>query len=187
MRCILIVAPLLALGCAARNTPGTGGPPDAAPLIHATSTGVEVRLSNPEHGLSAPLRAAPPIVFDALISVMQDWDIDPDILDSRQRRYGANRINRSRIAGESSSDLLRCANRGAGPSAVGRLRIRLSVLSQVDPGEDGGSVLTTRVEGTATPVDGTSTSMVNCISTGKLEERIADAVRLVVAARAPAR
>lgn len=187
MRWILILPALLTLGCAPRNTPGTGGPPDAAPSIHATSTGIEVRLSNPEHGLSAPLPAAPPIVFDALISVMQDWEIEPDVLDSRQRRYGANRITRSRIAGESSADLLRCANMGAGPSAVGRLRIRLSVLSQVDPGEDGGSVLTTRVEGTATPVDGTSTSMVNCISTGKLEERIANAVRMVVAVRAPGR
>ena len=186
MRPIRIVPILLiAAACAPRTVPSASAPPESAPVIHATSTGMEVRLQTGEQGVSSPIEAPPALVFDALISVMTDFEIEPDILESRVRRYGATRITRSRMAGEATNTLLRCGNQGAGPSAVARLRIRLSVVSQVDAADDGSSLLTTRVEGTATPVDGTSTSMVNCTSTGKLEERIARGVGMVVAARQP--
>jgi hypothetical protein len=57
------------------------------------------------------------------------------------------------------------------------MRVTLTVISRVQMLSPNTSALTTRVTGVGSRIDGTSTGSKDCVSTGRLEERIATDVR----------
>lgn len=182
-----IAAGTLALGCASPGpVPPNTGPPELPPAVLTSPTGAEVRFSNRDEGLTSELPVSPERAWQALVDTYADYDIEPDAVDLRGHQLGVERLTRSRLAGERAEALARCGNQGAGPSAASRFRITFAFVSRVLPDEHG-SVLYTRVQASAMPVDGTSTGRVACVSTGLLENRILAGVALKLGAETRAR
>jgi len=63
------------------------------------------------------------------------------------------------------------------------MRVTLAVISRVPTLGPTACALTTRVTGLGSRIDGTSTGSKDCVSTGRLEERIASELREVLAKR----
>lgn len=188
MRPGLPVVPLLVIGIVAGCGTSSGPrvpanqPPDLPPAVIGDGSTIEVRVSNPERGVAHELPFSANEVWQALTDVYSDYDIEPDVVDPRGRQLGVERLTRSTIAGERSDNLARCGNEGAGPSAASRFRIRFEIVSRVVP-EGTGAVLHTRVQASASPVDGSSIGTVACVSTGRLEQRIMQGVALKLGIR----
>lgn len=173
---ITVLAPLLLAACAsASTTVADERPSNLPPSVTRTSSGAEVRISNNDRGVIDDIPVNPAVVWDALLGVYDDFDLEPDNLDPNRRRIGISRLTKSTIAGEKSSDLARCGNQGAGPSAASRFRVTFVIQSAVVP-NGRGATLQTLVQASATPVDGTSVSRVACVSTGALEKRLHEGV-----------
>ena len=92
-----------------------------------------------------------------------------------ERRIGVGAWQPQRIAGERMSEWVRCGSGMTGRNADTH-RVTLSVTSVVEP-EGAGSVITTRVDGTARSMSGTSTAPIRCASKGTLESFMVKAVR----------
>lgn len=127
---------------------------------------------------SAPavmLNASPEQVWAVLPAVYAALEIPGEVNDPAARAYGTRRFTRNRLDGKRITHFIRCGSQGAGSGAlpVSSYRVRLSVLSSVEPAATSGvALLTTRVQGSAMSVDGTSSASVGCSSTGALEQRI---------------
>jgi hypothetical protein len=55
--------------------------------------------------------------------------------------------------------------------------VQLSVLSTLRPGANGGTRMETTLSATGIPVEGASRTATPCPSTGRLEQKLADAVK----------
>lgn len=172
------LATMLSIGVLAACGTSTGTravpndrPVELPPSVTNTGSSVEVRTSNPDRGFTMEIAVPPEQAWQALLETFNDFEFEPDGIDTRTRQIAVEGLSRSRIAGERAESLVRCGNSGAGPSAASRFRIRFSFVSRVLP-DEGSSIVHTRVQASATPIDGSSIGRVGCVSTGSLEERI---------------
>ena len=108
----------------------------------------------------------------ALPEVFRELGVEDAGQDREGLVFGSRDITAPRLGGERTSAWVRCGNSmGAGPSAAGSYRTKLSVLVTLRP--DGERTwVTSQVTGSATSVGGTSTEAVMCVSNGRLEQRI---------------
>jgi hypothetical protein len=174
---LFTVVPLLA--CAGPNgarAPVTPGPDETRVSISAAGLQDELRLRHDPTDSSFRLRWNADEVWRVLPGVYEALEVEPDIIDTRTRRLGAGRVTRARLAGEDAMLYLRCAHQAAGPSSVNRMRTQLTVITQVEAVNRNEARLRTAVSGTASNVGGTSASNTNCVSSGRLEQRIAEMV-----------
>lgn len=168
---------LLASACTSADSPPSGQAPsplgtrieiqmlDGAPAIRMDATRAPTVL----------LGASPEQVWGAIPAVYAALEIPAEIAEPAAFTYGTTRFTRSRLGGDRITRFLRCGSQGSGSGAlpVTAYRVRLSVISSVEPGTTAGTArLTTRVQGSATSVEGTGSAMVGCSSTGELEQRI---------------
>lgn len=163
---------LIAAACApAGSSPGSApaGPPAS---IIETSTSVSVRLSEQAEAATVLLQASPEVVWVLLPEVYESLGIAAEIHDAEARAYGTRRFAQNRLGGKRTAEFVRCGHQGAGPSAASNYRVRLSIVSTLGSAPGVGTRLVTEVSGSATPVEGTSTAAVRCVSTGELEQRI---------------
>lgn len=162
---------LLAACGPAVYSPGAG-PAEPNPRIVETSTGLEVHVRNDEAAVTGTVDAPLERVWAVLPEVYRDLGIPAGVLDADSHAFGNQRVSVTRVGGERVGAFVRCGNEGAGPSAANGYRTRLSVVTALQ--RDGGkTTVATRVGGTGSPVEGTSTEAVACVSNGRLEERIA--------------
>ncbi len=166
---------LILAACATSSTVPDPRGPELPPAVITNPTGSDVRTAPGERGVQEEFAATAERVWAALTEVWGDLELQPDALDTRTRTIGVQRFTRSRIAGQNSGSFVRCGNEGAGPSASSRYRTSLDLRSQVHVRDDKVFVHT-MLTGTASPVDGSSTSRVGCMSLGLLEQRIHDAI-----------
>lgn len=172
---IAFASVLLTSACASAGSPSSA---------QSSSPVTTVDMEMPDGGAirleatSAPtvtLSASSEQVWAVLPAVYAALEIPVEINDPAARVYGTRRFTRNRLDGKRVTHFIRCGSQGAGSGAlpVTSYRVRLSVLSSVEPGTASGTALVaTRVQGSATSVDGTSSATVGCSSTGALEQRI---------------
>jgi hypothetical protein len=139
---------------------------------------LDVRLTRDERGMNLVLARPADVVWAAIPGVYEELGIEPELIDTPSRQYGSNAVTGLRVAGIPMSEVARCGAQATGLQATTRMRVRLTVITTVTPLDDRSSVLSTRVTGQGSRIDGTSTGSSDCVSTGKLEERIAGHVRL---------
>lgn len=114
-------------------------------------------------------------VFAVLPAVFQAIGVPLSVVDSTSRVTGALRVPvRRPIAGQRLSLLLECGTGSYGPNAE-RYTVQLTLLAAVHGVDSSHTEVHTRVDGTASP-NGLST-VVKCLSTGRLEERFAEQLR----------
>lgn len=170
MKAILLV--LATISCASASSAPAPARNTGPASITETETGNFVRLNEESGGTTAIVAASPDRVWALLPEVYQELEIAGDVLDASTRTFGIRSYTQSRLAGKRTAELVRCGNQGAGPSASGAYRTRLSITTTVQPEAADRTRLTTEVSGSATSVEGTSTGAVRCVSTGELEQRI---------------
>jgi hypothetical protein len=173
---------LAALAPAASHAQTTAS--DLPPIMDNAGTGDLDMRASPTIRLAEGRFVAPAdSVFAVLPDVLRELGIEPQIDPSRERTIGNPRISGARVAGERTGRFMTCGNDGGGPAAAGQFRIRLNLVTQVRP--DGtGSRTVTRLVGTASSVQGSGSSVVGCVTTGRLEQKIVDGINARLAARA---
>lgn len=155
---------------------GGGGiePATAPPRILTSGTTYEVSVANESDAGAVVIRAAPEIAWIALPGVFQALEIAPKHIDSGQKIMGnVDHSVRRRLGGEPLSIYLNCGSSMSGPIA-NNYDVKLSVISQLHPAEEGRTLIRSRVAATARSREGTSSSSVQCGTTGRLEARIAE-------------
>ena len=170
--CLVAVA-----GCASAAPSSPGAPAST----HATESGVLIRLNQESQAVSVSIDAPAAKVWSVLPRVYEQLGIKADFADDAAMSIGANSFTASRLDGKRISEFVRCGNQGSGPSSGGMFRTRLSILSRVVAIQGKAEILS-EVTGTATPVEGTSTGMVTCASTGMIEVRIRELTLAALAA-----
>lgn len=172
VRLLLPSLPLLA----ACGAPSAVPPPRVAgpTTIVATETEVLVSLGAapavPPQGVGAP----PERVLAALQEVYAELEIPGAALDPGSRTVGTPmRLLSRTLAGERTGDFLDCGRTTSGERAADVYRVRGSVRTTVASWGGTGSMVRTVVEGSARSNEGWTGGEVRCVSTGRLEARIA--------------
>lgn len=159
---------------------------DLPPIMDNSGTGeLDMRATPTIRIAEGRFVASADSVWAVLPEVLRELGIEPQIDPSRERTIGNARITGARVAGERTGRFMTCGNDGGGPAAAGQFRIRLNLVTQVRP--DGtGSRTYTRLVGNAASVQGSGSSVVGCVTTGRLEQKIVDGINARLAVRAAA-
>lgn len=181
------LAVLVVLGaCAPATTSGPTNTPttttataprivENAPVFQSEGKDTEFRLSPDDTPSSRGVRGAPQQVWAALPVVYGVLGMEPDLVDPDRLTVGSTRLTVSRIDGKRISAYVRCGGDGSGIELASQRRYRLNVVTSLRP-EGSGTVVSTRVEGSATPVDGGG-GATYCASNGMLEARIVELIQ----------
>lgn len=180
-RSMSLLTPMLAVGVLACAGGTASVPPDRVspalpPEIRETSTGMTIRIAADQLVVETEVKAGVERAWSVLPRVYSALGINGQVLDSEARVYGTRRFTRSRVGNSRVSDYVRCAFQGAGPSAAGGYRTRLSIMTRLESSTAEWTNVSSQISGTATSVEGTSTDAVRCVSNGNLERLIAQMV-----------
>jgi hypothetical protein len=139
------------------------------PIVMVDATGPVVHTQS--SGITAQFNASPDSVFKALIAAYDELGMSGAVVDPSQRLVKRSNMAIARtFAGAGVASLFDCGSGISGPYAE-RGRIDMTVTSMVTPAGDAPSVTTT-VEATVMPSDGTAAGRQRCVSRGGIEERI---------------
>ena len=121
--------------------------------------------------------ATPAAAWEAVQSIYTDFGIPVTRLDAASRTIGAENARvRSRIAGAALSNFLECGTNPTGGSAADNFDVDITIVTSIVPMQDG-SVTRTTVNGMArNRFRNVPASL--CRSTGRLERRIANELKL---------
>lgn len=171
-----LLLPLALVACAPA-APSTASAPRPARVIE-TGDGAYLDVGSDNVGSSTRVSASPEQVWAVLPEVYGEIGIEVGTSDPSSRLLGNQQITASRrFAGESLTDLLRCGTTATGAPIASTYRIRMSLLTNLQPVSATETEVRTVVQATATNNAGVSTDPVACASTGALEERIAAAIQ----------
>ncbi|HVE78679.1 MAG TPA: hypothetical protein VNA89_07450 [Gemmatimonadaceae bacterium] len=178
------LAPALAVLAACQSAPQSGGQAGAPPAAaHApdlltpdrrVSEGYVRQVTN--HGAEMYQIGTPTATaWTALPSVLAHFDVAVDTLHPASRTAGNISLRVRRSLGKTRlSRILDCGST-AGIMRADTYTIDLSVVTQLRPANDGGTLVFTQVEGTGR-AEGTGSIRIRCGSTGYLERAIAEAL-----------
>jgi len=156
----------LALGCAPGTTPPAGARENTVDLVAGRGART-MTIERDDPTRAGRLSVPPDQAWDALVRTYEMLEIPVDTYVAGERRIGSSAWRTRRIAGRSMSHWVDC---GQGLSGVyaNTHRVTLVIGSVVEPEADG-SLVYTRLEGTARSVDGASAHDLRCTTTGELE------------------
>jgi hypothetical protein len=176
--------PMLALlaACAPATTPPIETPAQPPPRVQATTSGYDVTLNSNSEAMGTnfdqPVDRIWPLAVEAFTRV--GLHIDASDLAAHQVR-GKITLRRQ-LNGRSLSNYFDCGNEMTGTIAD-IWRVSVDARMGVGPGSTSGtSVVATMLTVTATPVEGTSTTVTQCSSKGQLEAMITSTIRKLLAA-----
>jgi hypothetical protein len=175
-RSLLLASAAFAVACAP-PTPSASPPPAQLPTLEQTSSGFVYSLGATAPAARTEISAPPDRAWGALVGAYSALGLTATVIDTRTRTYGVQRFTQPRLGGTRTTEYVRCAFEGTGPSSVGGYRTQLSIISVLTPSGKDATTLAVEVTGFATSVEGTSTPPARCASTGELERRIQALVR----------
>lgn len=171
---------LVASGCASTGT---------APIESATATTqstvrvdggaavYQAQLSHDDRATENDLTVSADRAFAILPAVYEEIGLKINTAISDSRVVGVNAARTRRIGKERLSRYLACGNDVTGNAIADAYAVTLTVLSRVSPSSPTGSLLSTQVIATATPMSVSGTT-ITCQSTGVLEALIAKTTTL---------
>jgi len=168
----LFPAVLLLAACATTSAAPSDEP---NPSITETSTTTFVRLRDPGEPVSDRIEASAERVWQLVPDVYRELQLSARIMNADAMEYGNERISGTRVHGQPLERYFRCGA-SAGPASAGGLRVQFRIVTKVAAAGAASSELITRINASATPLEGTSTARFLCASTGALEEEIAKAI-----------
>lgn len=175
---VLALAALLAAACAPAATPADTPAPGRDSRVIATGGTVDVYLAPDRTSAEVTVNAPPARVWEAVRDTYTALGIPMGTSDPRAMTYGNQKIVvRRRLADAPLSRFLNCGHTAAGAPVADTYRVTLSLLTTVHPAPGGASRVTTRLGASAESIDGSSSNVVACGSTGVLETRIGEGVQ----------
>jgi hypothetical protein len=134
----------------------------------------------------APVKGSPLEAMNALMQVYADLKIPVATIDQSSGQIGNQnfRAVSHRLNGHVLSDYLNCGQETMMGDRANLEDVTISVLTTVRRNADSVTVFGTTLQGRATPM-GTSTNAVDCQSTGKLEQAIAEKLTTALGTPAP--
>ena len=173
------LSPIL-LGLFAAAACATTAPPPAPAhdrVLFVDTDGSVLRQSTADENSRASFVVPVARVWPAVMFAYADLGIEPNVVDRPSGRYGnAGFVAPRRLVGRPLSQFFSCGSGFAGP-LIETGRLYANVVSTVSDDGKGGSIVMTHVSGSLSRNDGTSTSPINCGSTGAFEEYIRRSVQ----------
>jgi hypothetical protein len=121
-----------------------------------------------DHTLQSP----PDAVYRAVLDAYRELDIPTGNTDGKVGIVGSEKFERRiRLAGTQLSNLFSCGEGPAGPHAD-FYRLTIAIVAWVRPREGGGATLGLAAAASGQDISGTSKIPRECISTGRIEEKI---------------
>lgn len=158
-----------------------------APIEHATNTtpstvrvdgggaaAYQTQITHEDRATENDLPVAADRAFAVLPFVYEQLGLKVNTAVTDARTIGVSNARTRRLGKESLSRFLTCGNDATGSPLADTYAVTLTVLSRVTPQGTANSLLSTQVIATAQPIS-VSGTVVNCQSTGELEQRIAKA------------
>lgn len=192
-RTALLVTVLLATsGAAACKSTGTAPPGDEVvrtqtPVnVYTNASGtVRTQINSETAARTTSVPAPVERVWAALPEVYEALKLPLTMRQDAQRTLGAQSVRmRAEFAGQRVSRYVSCGRGLMGGDAADSYEVTLDVVSVAAAAPDGGTTLQSSVGGAVAKPVQTSGDPVQCVTTGRLEERIA---QLVAARLAPQR
>ena len=172
---------LVSVGCA--SSPKTTAP-DVIQTRRPMDTGASglqggsLRSVTEDFVRTAAVEASPDEVWRVLPAVYEELKLPVGTVVTAERRIAsANARFRERVAGERAARIVSCGTAADGREAADSYELTLDIATVATPLEGGKTDVKSVVSGMAKPVF-TNGEPVRCASTGRLEERIAAAVRV---------
>lgn len=183
MRPIVLLFVVLVAGCGPVERSSIHlGPTDNPAVLktesqHGLVQGTVIRTDNGTSQFVLVLPYEVEAVWPELIGAYRtDAGISIETMEQSQRTLGNTAFTpRSRLMGERLSNLLRCGSTASGEIAD-QYRVRMSILSRLNETPDGETRLETSIGATAR--DPHSSQTVACVSTGRLEQALANAIAI---------
>lgn len=184
--------PLLALALLTSACASSGRSTAAAPEVVQTQRPIDTGASGLQGSAlrsvtddfvrASTVAGTPDAVFAVLPAVYEEFKLPVATLVSSERRIASQNARfRERVGGERAARSLSCGTAADGRDAADSYELTLDIATVAVAAPDGqGTQVKTVVSGLAKPVF-TSGEPVRCASTGRLEERIATAVRAKLA------
>lgn len=174
---LLVLGGATAVACASSPPLSTGA--GAGTVLVDTGAG-DVHVLVEERMVIDEVAAEPDRVVRALAVVYPELGLEPDWIDPEERIVGLTEIElRRTLEDRRLSIFLSCGRTVTAAEVADESRVRLGVVTHVSPGDQAGtSVLNTRVEGAAFPMDARERQRRDCVTTGRLEADILERVRL---------
>ncbi len=172
-----IFAPAIAIvlaGCATAGGTQSGSEPERVTVISSGLTELEVRTTDAGTGgyhSGAPVEH----VWAVLPQVYEELGVQLAVHDSVSRRIGNTGFRPRRLGDARLSQYLRCGTSITATPNADRYQVQVSLITRLSDSGDGGTTIATFLSATARPRD-VGGSTVNCASTGRLEERVAEMV-----------
>jgi hypothetical protein len=131
-------------------------------------------------GIDHAINAAADSVWEVLPTVYEEMGVPVETIDIESNVVGNIEFDvRRRLAGEPMSRLLDCGAGAFSAPLADRYLIRMSLTTGVSESENETSIITTRLAASASN-PAVSGGPVNCSTTGRLEQAIADRVTSLV-------
>lgn len=186
-RPVLVVGVLLAAGCgSASNTPDARSTAATAPLVQQRGLEYDFRVEAEGRVAVAEFSQPAGAVWNALQGAYRELGIELGTFDVPRRTLGNRQLQVGSRLGETPvTRIVSCRRTGTALSGASAYRVRLTILSSLQPAEGGGTLLETVIQGVGTPMEGGSRSPTECPSTGQLERAIAEATMRHLAFMAP--
>jgi hypothetical protein len=164
---------LCAAACAPSATPATPAPDR---VLAVDANGTVIRRSTADENARATIAAPIDKVWPALVLAYADMGIDPSVADRGAGRYGnGNFTAPRRINGRPLAEFFSCGSGLTGPY-IENGRLTANVVTTVQSGPNGTTLISTYASATLRRNDGTSTDPMVCASTGALEEALRRAI-----------
>lgn len=162
--------------CAAQPAAGPG-PATGPTTVTRTGSDVIVHLGAEPAAGARVVPASADAVWAALPAAFAELGLPAGAADARTRSLasGVVVVNR-RFAGESAGAFFDCGRTMTGEPAANAYRVTLSVRASLEPDGAESTRVRTAVEAGARSPEGTSAAPVRCLSTGRLEQRLAEAL-----------
>jgi hypothetical protein len=167
---------LLLAGCAtgARVTDGSDSAPQRQVIFQSDQGSL---MSDPVRAEAVEIDAPPVAVWEAVKKVYADLDIPLTVDNLPGHQLGnANFYKTRQLGGERMQALVNCGQGMTGPNAA-TFRINMSLLTDVNPNDKGGTKLQTTLLAKGQDVTGGSADQVRCGPTGRLELMLLNRVK----------
>jgi hypothetical protein len=170
---LLIVAS--SASCASSGSSSGSEIPSPSDRVVATDNQTTYRTTVAPNA-KVPIPVGPSRAFAALKTVYEELGIPAGTNDPTTGRVGNTNFWKTRkLANEAISTYLNCGNSITG-SAADTYRVYISLVSVIRPDGQGASELETAFTAAAQNMEGTASDRVVCGTTGRLEERIRQAL-----------
>lgn len=175
-----VLSLVFACACASVNAPGpetavSRSTTSLTAMGGGTSGAMAIGVNNSYTAIATTVKVSPDSAYQVLTRVYAMLEIPVSPVQTK-RAIGNDELKiRRRIAGMPMQNVVDCGEKMGLPNAE-TWDIHMNLLSYVQPADNGGAQVFTRIQALGNPADGSNRDLSNCATKGELEKKIGDMV-----------